>query len=88
MSINAESILERKEALIGDLESTKIKQQEIEKAKLENVALQNALAGAIQQCDDFLKKLDDEVSDERSCVHTFSNIPPKVQLSMGVIRRK
>ena len=52
MSINAESILERKEALVGDLESTKIKQQEIEKAKLENVALQNALAGAIQQCDD------------------------------------
>ena len=64
MSINAESILERKEALIGDLESTKIKQQEIEKAKLENVALQNTLAGAIQQCDDFLKKLDDEESDE------------------------
>ena len=64
MSINAESILERKEALVGDLESTKIKQQEIEKAKLENVALQNALSGAIQQCDDFLKKLDDEESDE------------------------
>ena len=64
MSINAESILERKEALVGDLESTKIKQQEIEKAKLENVALQNALTGAVQQCDDFLNKLDDEVSDE------------------------
>ena len=64
MSINAESILERKEALIGDLESTKIKQQEIEKAKLENVALQNALTGAIQQCDDFLKKLNDEDGDE------------------------
>jgi len=64
MSINAESILERKEALVGDLESTKIKQQEIEKAKLENVALQNALAGAIQQCDDFLKRLDDDISDE------------------------
>ena len=64
MSINAESILERKEALIGDLESTKIKQQEIEKAKLENVALQNALTGAIQQCDDFLNKLNNETSDE------------------------
>ena len=32
--------------------------------KLENVALQNALAGAIQQCDDFLKRLDDDISDE------------------------
>ena len=64
MSLNKETILERKENLIEDLENTKVKQQEIEKAKLENVALQNALAGAIQQCDDFLKKLDDEESDE------------------------
>ena len=36
----------------------------IKKHKLENIALQNALAGAIQQCDDFLKRLDDDVSDE------------------------
>ena len=64
MSLNKETILERKEKLIEDLENTKVKQQEIEKAKLENVALQNALAGAIQQCDDFLKKLDDDISDE------------------------
>ena len=64
MSLNKETILERKEKLVEDLENTKVKQQEIEKAKLENVALQNALAGAIQQCDDFLKKLDDEESDE------------------------
>tara|TARA_Y100001938_G_scaffold48958_1_gene68153 strand:+ start:105 stop:302 length:198 start_codon:yes stop_codon:yes gene_type:complete len=64
MSLNKETILERKEKLIEDLENTKVKQQEIEKAKLENVALQNALAGAIQQCDDFLKRLDDDISDE------------------------
>ena len=42
----------------------KLKQDEIEKAKLENVALQNALTGAIQQCDDFLNKLNNETSDE------------------------
>ena len=41
-----------------------LKQDEIEKAKLENVALQNALTGAIQQCDDFLNKLNNETSDE------------------------
>ena len=64
MSLNKETILERKEKLIEDLENIKDKQQEIEKAKLENVALQNALAGAIQQCDDFLKRLDDDISDE------------------------
>ena len=64
MGLDKETILERKEKLIEDLETTKDKQQELEKMKLENVALQNALAGAIQQCDDFLKKLDDDISDE------------------------
>jgi|TARA_R100001224_G_scaffold97521_1_gene67598 hypothetical protein len=64
MGLDKEVILERKEKLIEDLETTRDKQQDIEKMKLENVALQNALAGAIQQCDDFLKRLDDDISDE------------------------
>ena len=64
MGLDKEVILERKEKLIEDLETTRDKQQDIEKMKLENVALQNALAGAIQQCDDFLKRLEDEISDE------------------------
>jgi len=64
MGLDKEVILERKEKLIEDLETTREKQQDIEKMKLENVALQNALAGAIQQCDDFLKRLDDDISDE------------------------
>ena len=64
MGLDKEVILERKEKLIEDLETTRDKHQDIEKMKLENVALQNALAGAIQQCDDFLKRLDDDISDE------------------------
>ena len=64
MGLDKEVILERKEKLIEDLETTRDKQQDIEKMKLENIALQNALAGAIQQCDDFLKRLDDDISDE------------------------
>tara|TARA_Y100000004_G_scaffold28802_1_gene29644 strand:- start:3214 stop:3411 length:198 start_codon:yes stop_codon:yes gene_type:complete len=64
MGLDKKVILERKEKLIEDLETTRDKQQDIEKMKLENIALQNALAGAIQQCDDFLKRLDDEISDE------------------------
>ena len=64
MGLDKEVILERKEKLIEDLETTRDKQQDIEKMKLENVALQNALAGAIQQCDDFLKRLVDDISDE------------------------
>ena len=62
--IGVDMINARKEELLEDLNKVRIRQEEIEKAKLENVALQNALAGAIQQCDDFLKKLDDEESDE------------------------
>ena len=64
MGLDKEVILERKEKLIEDLETTRDKQQDIEKMKLENVALQNALTGAIQQCDDFLNKLNNETSDE------------------------
>ena len=52
----------RREELLEDLNKVRLRQEEIEKAKIENIALQNALTGAIQQCDDFLKKLDDEES--------------------------
>ena len=62
--IDVDMITSRREELVEDLNKVRLRQDEIEKAKLENVALQNALAGAIQQCDDFLKKLDDEESDE------------------------
>jgi|TARA_B100000287_G_C20573106_1_gene757394 sugar-specific transcriptional regulator TrmB len=64
MSVDRNMIEERKQQLLEDLGKVKLKYEEIEKAKLENVALQNALTGAVQQCDDFLNKLDDEVSDE------------------------
>ena len=64
MGIDKSTIDDRKQNLLEDLEKVKIKYEEIEKAKLENVALQNALTGAIQQCDDFLSKLDDETGDD------------------------
>lgn len=56
----------RREELLEDLNKVRIRQEEIEKAKLENVALQNALTGAVQQCDDFLNKLNNEESDDSS----------------------
>ena len=56
----------RREELVEDLNKVRLRQEEIEKARLENVALQNALTGAIQQCDDFLNKLDNEESDDSS----------------------
>jgi hypothetical protein len=61
--ISKEMIEERKESLLGDLSKVRAQGSELERQKLENIALQNALTGAIQQCDDFLKKLDNESSD-------------------------
>ena len=46
--IDVDMITSRREELVEDLTKVRLKQDEIEKAKLENVALQNALTGAIQ----------------------------------------
>ena len=62
--INKEMIEERKVNLLDDLTKVRAQGVELDKQKLENVALQNALTGAVQQCDDFLTKLGNEVSDE------------------------
>ena len=62
--IDVDMINTRRVELVEDLNKVRLRQEEIEKAKLENVALQNALTGAIQQCDDFLNKLNDDSSDE------------------------
>ena len=45
---------------MSDLQAKQQKYSELEKAMKENQALINALMGAVQQCDDFSKKLDDE----------------------------
>mgnify|MGYP001260963717 FL=1 len=62
--IDVDMINARREELVEDLNKVRLRQEEIEKARLENVALQNALTGAVQQCDDFLKKLNNEESDD------------------------
>ena len=62
--ISEEMISERKDAILKDMDTVKNRLEELEKARLENVALQNALMGALQQCDDFLKKIDDVSGDE------------------------
>jgi|TARA_R110001583_G_scaffold186966_1_gene347982 hypothetical protein len=62
--IDVDMINARREELVEDLNKVRLRQEEIEKAKLENIALQNALTGAVQQCDDFLNKLNNEESDD------------------------
>jgi len=62
--ITKEIIVERKDSILADIDTVKNRLEELEKARLENIALQNALMGALQQCDDFLKKIDDVSGDE------------------------
>ena len=62
--INEDVINERKQTLLSDLEVVRTRLTEIEKRKLEDHALLNALTGAVQQCDDFLNRLHDASSDD------------------------
>ena len=68
MSITKEQIEQRRDILQNDINTAKQRIVDIEKKKTEDVALINALQGALQQCDIFLKELDNEkpemVSDD------------------------
>ena len=65
MTVIDEGVInERKQTLLSDLEVVRTRLTEIEKRKLEDQALLNALTGAVQQCDDFLNRLHDESSDD------------------------
>ena len=56
--ITKEMIEEKKEILINDIKTVKKRLSEYEQKKLEDTALINALTGAVQQCDVFLKEYD------------------------------
>ena len=58
--ITRDSIEKRKEVLSKDINNVKLRLEEYEKKKLEDIALLNALTGAYQQCEQFLKELDNE----------------------------
>ena len=58
--ITKESIEKRKEVLIEDIQLVKQRLTEYEQKKKEDTALVNALTGALQQCDVFLKEYDEE----------------------------
>ena len=58
--ITKESIENRKKVLLKDIETVKLRLSEYEQKKMEDTALVNALTGALQQCDVFLKEYDDE----------------------------
>ena len=60
MSITKENIEERKNVLMNDMNSAKQRMAEYDKKKQEDIALLNALTGAVQQCENFLQEFDNE----------------------------
>jgi len=60
MSITKENIEERKIVLQNDMNAAKQRMAEYDKKKQEDIALLNALTGALQQCENFLQELDNE----------------------------
>ena len=58
--ITRTTIEERKKVIEDDIATVTQRLTENEQKKLEDTALVNALTGALQQCDYFLKKIDNE----------------------------
>ena len=62
--ITKDTITERKDVLERDINSVRERLAGYERSKQEDTALLNALTGALQQCDNFLKELDNEELDD------------------------
>jgi len=58
--ITRDSIEKRKEALSEDIKNVKLRLEEYENKKLEDIGLLNGLSGAFQQCDIFLQELNND----------------------------
>jgi len=61
--IDKQTIEERKIDINNDILAVKERLSEYENKRKEDVALINALTGALQQCDFFLKQIDDDETD-------------------------
>ena len=62
--IDEEMIKNRMEVLVEDVKSVRERIANAERQIMDDKATLNALLGAYQQCEAFLKELDDESSDE------------------------
>ena len=60
MAITREIIEGRKNVLMNDMNAARQRVAEYDRKKQEDIALLNALTGAVQQCENFLQKLDNE----------------------------
>ncbi len=66
MSITEESIRTRMEVLVEDVKTVRERIANAEKQMMDDKATLNALLGAYQQCEVFLKELDDDTPLEES----------------------
>ena len=64
MSISKEDIVERQKTLIEDAKNVQGRISDLEKALEENRNLLQALNGAMQQCNEFLKSFEDDNGDD------------------------
>jgi type I site-specific restriction endonuclease len=62
--IDEEMIKNRMEVLVEDVKSVRERIANAEKQIMDDKATLNALLGAYQQCEAFLKEINDETSDE------------------------
>ncbi len=67
-TITLEVVDNRKQAIMADIRTVQNRIRELEAKKLEDVALLNALQGALQQCELFSREFDNETADEQSDV--------------------
>ena len=63
MAITREIIEGRKNVLMNDMNAARQRVAEYDRKKQEDIAMLNALTGALQQCENFLKELDNEESE-------------------------
>ena len=63
MSLTKEDIVARRDTIISDAQEVQKRVLELTKATEENKNLLQALNGALQQCNEFLKSFEDEDSD-------------------------
>jgi len=62
--IDEETIKNRMEVLVEDVKSVRERIANAERQIMDDKATLNALLGAYQQCEAFLKEINDETSDE------------------------
>jgi len=72
--IDLEKINERKQVIAKDIEAVRGRIAEAQKKIAEDQALLNALMGAFQQCDAFVKELDDDEPEMVSDVENSEEV--------------